>query len=430
MTADVVPPGRRREPYLGRLADAVLHELATDLPALLMLGPRAAGKTTTAARMARQVVRLDRPGEAAAFAADPDAALRAATRPVLLDEWQAVPDVLGAVKRAVDAGAPPGSFLLTGSVRAAIDAPGWPGTGRIVRVPLWGLTVRERLGRPLGAAPFVERLRDAVHRGEPALLTVDAGTGADLVEIVSLLAGSGFPEAALADAGRARRAWLRSYVDQLAERDARALAGTAREPQRLRRFIEAVAAHTATTVELASLAMAAGVNRHTAAAYDDLLDDLWFLDRLPAYSSNRIKRLVRAPRRHVADPALVLAALGLDESGVLADGTLLGRVIESFVVAQLRAEGALADPPHRLSHLRTDQGRREVDVVVELGAERVVGIEVKAGSSAQPDDARHLAWLRDQLGDRFVAGAVLHTGRYAFDLGDRLVAAPIAALWS
>lgn len=424
------PAGRRGEPYLGRLADAVLHELVADLPALLVIGPRAAGKTTTAARMARQIVRLDQPGEATAFAADPDAALRAATLPVLLDEWQAVPEVLGAVKRAVDGGAAPGSFLLTGSVRAAIDAPGWPGTGRIVRVPFWGLTVRERLGRPLGVAPFVERLRHAVGQGEPNVLAADPGSNIDLVEILSLAARSGFPEAALLDADRAHRSWLRSYIDQLAERDALTLLGTAREPQRLRRFIEAIAAHTATTIELTSLAMAAGVNRHTAAAYDDLLDDLWFLDRLPAYSSNRIKRLVRSPRRHVADPALVLAALGMNESDVLADGTLLGRVIESFVVAQLRAEAALADPPHRLSHLRTDQGRHEIDVIVEFGTQHVIGIEVKAGSSARPEDARHLAWLRDQLGDRFVAGVVLHTGRYAFELGDRLVAAPIAALWS
>lgn len=426
-----IATSRRQGPrYVSRIADPVLRELATELPALLVVGPRAAGKTTTVARMAGQVARLDRPDEAAAFAADPDAALRATARPVLLDEWQAVPEVLGAVKRAVDGGAPPGSFLLTGSVRAAIDTPGWPGTGRIVRVPMWGLTVREQLGRLPGESSFVDRIRDAVHYGEPASLAVDAGSDVDLVGILSLLARSGFPEAALLDAGRTRRSWLRSYVDQLAERDARALAGTAREPQRLRRFIEAVAAHTATTVELSSLAAAAGINRHTAAAYDDLLDDLWFLDRLPAYSSNRIKRLVRSPRRHVADPALVLAALGLDESDVLSDGTLLGRVIESFVVAQLRAEGALADPPHHLSHLRTDQGRREVDVVVELGGGRIVGIEVKAGSSARPDDGRHLAWLRDQLGDRFVAGAVLHTGPHAYELGDRLVAAPIAALWS
>jgi hypothetical protein len=69
-----------------------------------VIGPRAAGKTTTAEQHARTVVRLDRRAEAVAFEADPDAALRSLEEPVLLDEWQVVPGVLGAVKRAVDRG--------------------------------------------------------------------------------------------------------------------------------------------------------------------------------------------------------------------------------------------------------------------------------------------------------------------------------------
>jgi len=122
--------------YKERAADRLIHELLLELPALLVVGPRATGKTTTASRHAATTIQLDRPGEAAAFRADPDAALRGLEEPVLLDEWQAAPEVLGAVKRAVDADPRPGRFLLTGSVRADLDAPTWPGTGRLVRVPL------------------------------------------------------------------------------------------------------------------------------------------------------------------------------------------------------------------------------------------------------------------------------------------------------
>jgi len=104
------------------------------LPAVLLVGPRATGKATTARRLSASVVRLDRPAEAAAFSADPDAALSRLTEPVLLDEWQAVPDVLGAVERAVDDDPRPARFLLTGSVRADLDAATWPGTGRLVRL--------------------------------------------------------------------------------------------------------------------------------------------------------------------------------------------------------------------------------------------------------------------------------------------------------
>ena len=111
--------------YLPRLVDSVLRELLAELPAVLVVGPRAAGKTTTAARHAVSLVRLDRPAEAAAFHADPDAALASFDEPVVLDEWQEVPTVLGAVKRAVDTGPRPGRFLLTGSVRADIEAETW-----------------------------------------------------------------------------------------------------------------------------------------------------------------------------------------------------------------------------------------------------------------------------------------------------------------
>lgn len=97
--------------YIARQLDATVQELFTQLPAILLVGPRASGKTTTAARHAKSIVRLDREAEAQAFRADPDAALRALQEPVLLDEWQVVPGVLGAVKRMVDTRPDPGRFL-------------------------------------------------------------------------------------------------------------------------------------------------------------------------------------------------------------------------------------------------------------------------------------------------------------------------------
>src|SRR3972149_5234509 len=158
--------------YRKRTADRLIGELLAEVPALLIVGPRATGKTTTASRHAATTVRLDRPGEAVAFQADPDSALRGLKEPVLLDEWQGGPGGLGAGKRAVDAEPRPGRFVLTGSVRADLDAPTWPGTGRLVRVPLFGMTVAERQGRPPNE-PLLDRLARgddlAVPRGAPDL---------------------------------------------------------------------------------------------------------------------------------------------------------------------------------------------------------------------------------------------------------------------
>lgn len=408
--------------YTPRLMDQRLSRLFADLPALLLTGPRATGKTTTARRHAPNIVRLDRPAEAAAFRADPDAALGAQEEPVLLDEWQAVPEVLGAVKRSVDDDSRAGRFLLTGSVRGDIDAETWPGTGRLVRLRMYGLTKREVLRQPRDR-PFLEELAG----GELDAFDLPSDVP-DLRGYVELGLRGGYPEAVLRLSGESQRAWLDGYLDQLLTRDAEIPNGP-RDPARLRRYFEALALSTAGLAEHKTLYDAAAINRKTAVAYDRLLTNLFVLDLVPAWASNRLSRLVRAPKRYLVDPSLAGAALGLDAAAVMRDGDLLGRIIDSFVVAQIRPELELAADRPRLYHLREKDGRREIDLLAEVAGAGLIAVEIKATAAPNASDARHLAWLRDVLGDRFLAGAVLHTGPHPFRLGDRLLALPICVLW-
>lgn len=408
--------------YISRLADARLDELFAELPALLVVGPRATGKTTTARRHARSVVRLDREAEAGAFRADPDAALHALEGPVLLDEWQAVPEVLGAVKRAVDDETGAGRFLLTGSVRADLDVQTWPGTGRVVRVRMDGLTAREMAGRVTGA-PFLDRL------GRADLDELAAATDPpDLLGYVDLALRGGFPDAALSgEVGR--QAWLEGYLDQLLTRDVEALSGR-RDPILMRRYFETLALNSAGLPDDRTLYEAAGVDRKTAAAYEFLLANLLVVETVPAWVSNRLSRLMKRGKRYLVDPSLVAAALRVDRAAVLRDGDLLGRLLETFVMAQIRPEVELSPSVPRLYHLRTRDGAHEVDLIAELAAGEIVAVEIKASAAPEAADAKHLAWLRDRLGERFLAGAVLHTGPRPFRLADRIFALPICTLWA
>lgn len=408
--------------YQPRLVDGLLLELLADFPALVITGPRATGKTTTAGRLARSTVRLDRGIEAEAFRIDPDSALARLPEPVLLDEWQVVPGVLGAVKRLVDQDPRPGRFIITGSVRASLVADTWPGTGRLLTVPMYGLTVAEARGLP-SKQPFLDLV--AASAGEGLTSPADQP---DLAGYLDLALASGYPEPLLRRPARTVGRWLDSYVEQLITRDAPELE-PGRDPDRLRRYFEAIALNTAGFVEQVTLAEAAGVDNRTATAYEQLLRNLLVVDALPAWTTNRLKRLVRGPKRHLVDAGLLAGATGVDTRAVLADGGLLGRVLETFVLSQLRAELPICSTRPRLYHLRQEQGRREVDIVAELGGQRVIGIEVKAGAPTAAD-AKHLSWLRDEYGDRFVAGVVLHTGPLSYPLGDRITAAPIATLWS
>jgi hypothetical protein len=203
-----------------------------------------------------------------------------------------------------------------------------------------------------------------------------------------------------------------------------------RDPELLRRYLSVLAVNTAGIAAESTLWTAAGINPRTAQAYQALFQRMFVLDLVPAWFSNRIKRLVKAPKRYLVDPALVAAVLGLGRDAILYGPDMLGRLLDTFVAAQLRAELAASGNDPRLYHLREEQGRREVDLLIETAGGQLIGIEVKAAATVTPSDARHLAWLRDAAGDAFAAGIVLHTGPHVFPLGDRIVAAPVSALWS
>lgn len=411
--------------YRTRLVDFLLDELLTELPAVLVVGPRAVGKTTTVERRAATTVDLSVPAEAAAFRADATAALRGLDEPVLLDEWQEVPETLGAVRRAVDADPSPCRFLVTGSVRAEVESDVWPTTGRLVRVPMYPLTARELLGRS-GRETLFDRLAEGHQLESPPDVP-------DLRGYVEMAMRGGFPQPALALTGAGRRAWLASYLDDLLTRDVERLERPStrrRDPGRLRRYVEAYALNSAGVAEHKTIYDAARITRSTALAYDELLARLFVVDEVPAWRTNRLARLVHAPKRYIVEPSLLGEALRVDVDGILRDGDLLGRVLDTFVAAQLRPEVVLSSHAPRLHHVRTEGGRHEIDLVAELGGGRVIGIEVKASAAPGSSDATHLAWLRDALGDRFVAGVVLHSGPRSYGLGDRVTAAPIAALWA
>lgn len=395
----------------------------TQAPGILVTGPRAAGKTTTVARRASSVVSLETPEVAAAFKADPDAALASQEAPVLIDEWQAVPEVIGAVRRAIDRDPAPGRFLLTGSARSELDSDLWPATGRLVRLPMYPMTVREKQGAA-GRRTLLDRL---ANEGLPTF----TGSTTDLTGYVELALEGGFPLPALQMEGRVRDDWFETYVEQLLTHDIGQIGGDrrARNPERMRRYLEAYALNSAGLADHRTLYEAAGISRDTAVGYEALLTALTIAIQVPAWRSNRLKRVALSAKRYLVDPSLIGAVLKLDLRSVMTDGDLLGRVLDTFVAAQLRAEAAVAENRPRLFHLRTRGGRHEVDLLAELRGGGVIGIEVKAGGVVSERDVRHLIWQRDELGDRYLAGLLLHTGQHTYELSDRIVAAPISVLW-
>ncbi|HEY7966714.1 MAG TPA: DUF4143 domain-containing protein [Solirubrobacteraceae bacterium] len=414
------------------MLDDELDELMSALPAVALEGPKGVGKTRTALERARTVHRLDDPGEFAVARADPSRLLEGPA-PILIDEWQRLPQTWDLVRRAVDAGAEPGSFMLTGSAQPSVP-PTHSGAGRIVTLRMRPLATSER-----GWEPTVS-LASLLEGTQPP---VRGATEVALADYTAEILTSGFP-GLRSLSGRALRAQLRGYVERVVDRDIPDDAGVViRNPAALRRWMAAYAAASSTTAALATISDAASAGGHrpskkTIRSFRDALSRVWMLDEVPAWipGNNRLSELGRAPKHQLADPALAAQLLGVQAASLLSgegagasiprNGTLLGALFESLAALSLRIYATRSDA--RVGHLRTARGRQEIDLIVERADGRVVAVEVKLAQTVSGRDSRNLEWLRSRLGDQVLDRVVITTGRSAYRQADGVAVVPLALL--
>lgn len=162
--------------------------------------------------------------------------------------------------------------------------------------------------------------------------------------------------------------------------------------------------------------------------YLALLGHLFLIDELPAWHSNRLSRLVKSPKLHMADTGIACALLGLSSEALWEDREAYGRLLESFVYGELRRQASGFEERLNFSHFRHRDGA-EVDIVMEHGTGIVSGVEVKAASTVRPSDFAGLKTLQGACGKRFGCGVVAYDGDTTIGFGDRLFAVPIERLW-
>lgn len=419
--------------YLQRVVDDELDELLPGIAAIAIEGPKGVGKTATAVRRARTVHRLDDPGQRAVAEGDP-LRLVAGDQPVLIDEWQRVPESWDVVRRAVDADHRPGQYLLTGSATPD-DLPTHSGAGRIVTVRMRPLTLSER-----GVGTPTVSLRGLLSGRRPR---IEGTTEVSLEDYVREIVASGFPGMRhLAD--RPLRAQLDGYIERIIEREFTEMGRRVRNPAVLRRWMTAYAAASSTTATYETIRDAATGGygekpaKTTTQPYNDVLQRLWIVEPVPAWfpTRNQVSRLNAPPKHQLADPALAARLLGVGIDALLAgrtdrlpvprDGTLLGALFESLVTLDVRVFAQASEAS--VSHLRTKGGEREVDLIVARDDHRVVGIETKLARRIDDDGVRHLRWLGDQLGDELLDAVIITTGPEAYRRPDGVAVVPLALL--
>jgi predicted AAA+ superfamily ATPase len=405
-----------------RHATPAIEAAFADTPVVFVDGPRQCGKSTlvqalAARRPPMRYLTLDDASVLAAARADPVGFLAALDGPSVIDEVQRAPELFLPLKAAVDRDRRPGRFLLTGSADALLlphlaDAL----VGRMERVTLWPFSQGERAGtrEDFLAAVFADTL-------PPLAYATDAR--ADVVERV--LAG-GFPEA-LARKGSRRAAWFGSYITTLLQRDVRDLARVSALHE-LPRLLTLLATRTAQPHNLADHSRALGMPHTTLQRHLALLEATYLVQRVPAWSPNLGKRLVRAPKVVVVDSGVAAWLQGLDAERLRQQPHVFGPLLEAFVGMELRKQLGWTRHRATVHHYRSHAGA-EVDLVLEDAAGRVVGIEVKAAATVGLADFRGLKALQADLGERWLRGVVLYLGDVVLPFGDRRVAMPVSAIW-
>lgn len=420
---------RGRPPYppplLARNAQRQVEEALDESRVVALLGARQVGKTTLARRVAEArggtYLSLDVESSLASARRDPATFLEASP-PLVIDEFQRAGDaLLRAVKIRVDADPTPGRFLLTGSTRyLTIPTLSESLAGRVEIVDLWPLSQGEMRGV---RDRFVDRLF-----GSTDTLRRAPAEGLDRAAYLRLVAAGGFP-ALRSAAAAARRRWHGSYVRTVTQRDVEDFSRAQRLDE-LPRLLRLLSARTAQELNVSAVASDVVMPRSTLAGYLALLENVYLVYRVPAWSRNATTKVIRHPKLYLTDTGLACSLLGTGpEALAQLDCRSTGPLVETFVAGEIARQATWCETALALGHFR-DRDGAEVDLVLEAHDGRVAGVEVKAATTVHEGDFRGLDLLRRKLGERFVNGVVLHLGKEQLPFGDRRTALPLSALWA
>ncbi|MCL2788620.1 MAG: ATP-binding protein [Micrococcales bacterium] len=417
----------KQDDLVTRRLMSTIRERMRDEPALLLQGPRTVGKSTLLRQIRAEVggdyVDLDDTTVEEALRGDPSAFVDV-PGPVLIDEYQRVPEVLRAIKTVLNqAPTRPGRFVLTGSARhESLPMAAEALTGRLHRMEILPLAQCElEQGRGL--------LGRLVEEGEE--VARERASSTTRADYIRRIVGGGFPLARGRSDG-ARSRWFDDYLRLTLERDVGAVY-QARQASSLPDVLKRLASQTAQVLNRSKVANTLGIEDTTVAGHVRILEAVFLLRLLPAWDKRLSARTASSPKIHFVDSGVAahlarLTATKLERRDPTAL-TEFGHLLETFVVGELLKEVSWMDGIAAVGHWRTFDGH-EVDLVIEGDDGRVFAFEVKAGRRVGADAFRGLGKLRSALGDAFACGVLLHTGERSFRFDDRLLALPVDRLWS
>jgi predicted AAA+ superfamily ATPase len=410
-----------------RLGEVVEARLAEE-PVVVLNGPRTVGKSTLlselAGRLGRAVIDCDDLATRAAVRSDP-ARFVESDQPVLIDEYQHVPELLDAIKAQLNRDLRPGRYVLAGSTRyATLPEAAQALTGRVDIIPVLPLSQGE-----IGDVreTFVVRLLDGA-----GIDMTPAQMSTPRDEYARRATSGGMPVALRRPPGRSRSRWFSNYVNLVIDKDVLDISRV-RQREMLPRLLGQLAARSGQVLNMAAISGTIGLEKSTAENYVKLMEAVFLVYRLPAWGTTLGARITRHPKVHLVDSGVMAWLLNLTPQKITqatpAALTEYGHLLETFAVGEILKQASWFDAPVTAGHFRTEAGD-EVDLVLERDDGQVIAIEVKAGSRISGEDFRGLRQLKERLGLRLEAAIILYTGEHAYTHEDWITILPLDRLWA
>ncbi len=414
-----------------RNSEKLIKELLRDFRILYLTGPRQAGKTTLARKIAQdlgmQYISLDEQTAFASAQNDPQGFIDSLARqPVVLDEFQYAPELIRAIKLASDRLTPQerGRFFLTGSADIFSSAKTQEALpGHMARVELYPLSVTEKQSSRFNLIDFLLAEKISLSDNLPSL---------SREQIAQTLIDGGYPE--IQDKGsRAKQIWYKSYLYGRLFKDFESIYSAKGDYHtKLESLIPYLAGLSGNLLKYASVANDLCQNDKVVKSYIEALEWMFIVKRIHPYIKNRAKRLaIGMAKIHMIDTGLACHLLGLKKKEQLLNSMYYGGLLENFVVMECFKHLAWSKESMDIYHFR-DKRKNEVDIVLEQEDHRLIGVEVKASSTIRSSDFKGLKKFAEVVGDQFKCGLVFYTGSrfLPFSEGKKpYYAVPLSILW-
>lgn len=400
----------------------LIAEALEDTPVIVLNGARQTGKSTLCQQLldnnifTGQLITFDDPTVLAAAQTDPLGFVNDRGDHLILDEVQRVPELFLSIKKTVDQDRPDRRFILTGSVDVMmLPTIADSLAGRLEIHNLWPLSQGEIMNQP---ATFLEKLTAQENEFTPSRSSWQ--------EVLQAISIGGYPEVIQRKADRRTR-WFASYMLSVLQKDIRELANIEGLTQ-LPNILQLVATRVGSTINLSDIARLSGVKNTTLQRYMALLEHVFLLIKIPAWTPNSEGRFVKSPKLYLNDSGLLGYLRGEDAESLLENRTTAGAFLENFVVMEIIKQLSWSDQTLTPYHFSLHQGA-EVDLVLENRKGHLFGIEIKSAATLRESDFKGLKYLAALAPDKFQKGIILYRGEQTLRFGDRLYAVPVSNLW-